>query len=338
MLAAAEREAEAILGEAQERQTQLVVEHELTGQAELASEDIIDNARAEEREIRMGAEDYADEILGTFEVNLSRFIAAVRRGRERLQGPDEAAGSRVTRTRSAQSTSSLARGRPGWAWLTTTVGSWRLSLRGAAASAGPQAGGAGVAPRHQADARTAGVARSALTSAAGSRLPSDAGLSRRKGMMPALFDCLDLARTLAVALGILWFVAYAYVRLFSNFGLVRWPGVAARSGPRVRAALGTELPARRRDGGMVMFARLARRVGRTPRTARCGEQLAPLEGGGPARSGRRRAGAGCRRFLVLVLVVRQVGRQPLDQGRNMRRLGDLVACAPKAFGHLNAPD
>ncbi len=89
MLAAAGREAERILGEAHERQTQLVVEHELTAQAELAREEIIDDARAEEREIRLGAEDYADEILDTFEANLSKFIAAVQRGRERLRGADE---------------------------------------------------------------------------------------------------------------------------------------------------------------------------------------------------------------------------------------------------------
>ena len=85
MLAAAEREAERIFGEARERQTQLVVEHPLSRQAELATEDIIDDARAEEREIRLAAEDYADEILSTFEANLSKFIAAVQRGRERLQ-------------------------------------------------------------------------------------------------------------------------------------------------------------------------------------------------------------------------------------------------------------
>jgi vacuolar-type H+-ATPase subunit H len=91
MLASAEREAERILGEARERQTQLVVEHHLAGEAELASEDIIDHARAEEREIRLGAEDYADEILSTFEINLSKFIAAIQRGRERLQGADEPA-------------------------------------------------------------------------------------------------------------------------------------------------------------------------------------------------------------------------------------------------------
>ena len=97
MLAAAEREAERILGEARERQTQLVVEHQLSRQAELAGEDIIDDARAEEREIRLGAEDYADEILGTLEVNMSKLIAAIQRGREHLRGPDEPAAARVSR-------------------------------------------------------------------------------------------------------------------------------------------------------------------------------------------------------------------------------------------------
>ena len=93
LLAAAEREAERILSEAHERQTQLVVEHDLMRQAELASEDIIDDARAEEREIRLGAEDYADEILSTLERNLSKFIASIQRGRERLQRPDEPAAA-----------------------------------------------------------------------------------------------------------------------------------------------------------------------------------------------------------------------------------------------------
>ena len=106
VLAAAQREAERILGEAQEHQTQLVGEHELTAQAELACEEIIDDARAEEREIRLGAEDYADEILGTFEANLSKFIAAIQRGRERLQGGGRPGRSRVIRRRS-----SLARAR-----------------------------------------------------------------------------------------------------------------------------------------------------------------------------------------------------------------------------------
>src|ERR671926_84175 len=84
MLAEAKREAERIVKEARERQAQLVGEEEVTKQAERAAEDIVEDARAREREIRLGAEDYADEILNTLEVNLSKFIAAVQRGRERL--------------------------------------------------------------------------------------------------------------------------------------------------------------------------------------------------------------------------------------------------------------
>jgi cell division septum initiation protein DivIVA len=91
MLAEAKREAERIIKEARERQTQLISDQEVTKQAERAAEDIIEDARAREREIRLGAEDYADEILNTLEVNLSKFIAAVQRGRERLQGKDEPA-------------------------------------------------------------------------------------------------------------------------------------------------------------------------------------------------------------------------------------------------------
>jgi hypothetical protein len=90
-LRAAKREAERIVEEAGERQTHLVSKHEVARQAELAAEEIIDGARAREREIRVGAEDYADEILNTLEVNLSKLIAAIQRGRERLQCPDEPA-------------------------------------------------------------------------------------------------------------------------------------------------------------------------------------------------------------------------------------------------------
>jgi hypothetical protein len=46
----------------------------------------MEDAREREREIRLGAEDYADEVLGNLELNLDKFLAAVRRGRERLQG------------------------------------------------------------------------------------------------------------------------------------------------------------------------------------------------------------------------------------------------------------
>jgi cell division septum initiation protein DivIVA len=91
MLAEAKREAERIVQEARDRQEKLISQEEITKQAERAAEDIIEDARAREREIRLGAEDYADEILNTLEVNLTKFIGAVQRGRDRLAGKDEPA-------------------------------------------------------------------------------------------------------------------------------------------------------------------------------------------------------------------------------------------------------
>ena len=86
MLAEAKKEAERIIKDARERQERLVGEEEVTKQAERAAEDIVEDARAREREIRLGAEDYADEMLANLEVNLGKLLTAVQRGRDRLQG------------------------------------------------------------------------------------------------------------------------------------------------------------------------------------------------------------------------------------------------------------
>ena len=89
MLAEAKRESERILSEAREKQDQLIAEQEVTREAERAAEDIVEDARAREREIRLGAEDYADDVLHSLEENLSKFISAVQRGRDRLAGRDD---------------------------------------------------------------------------------------------------------------------------------------------------------------------------------------------------------------------------------------------------------
>lgn len=89
MLAEAKREAERIVKEAREQQARLISEEEVYKQAERGAEEIIEDARDTERQIRLGAEDYADEILSTLEVNLQKFLAAVQRGRDRLAGRDE---------------------------------------------------------------------------------------------------------------------------------------------------------------------------------------------------------------------------------------------------------
>jgi cell division septum initiation protein DivIVA len=91
ILAEAEREADRIAEQAREHQAEIVSGHELIRRAERAAEEIIEGAHAREREIRLGVEDYADEILDTLERNLGKFTAAIQRGRQRLRGSDQRA-------------------------------------------------------------------------------------------------------------------------------------------------------------------------------------------------------------------------------------------------------
>lgn len=89
MLAEAKRESERILAEAREKAAYEASQQEVVKLAEREAAEILEEARMREREVRLGAEDYADEVLGTLEVNLGKFLQAVQRGRERLQGKDE---------------------------------------------------------------------------------------------------------------------------------------------------------------------------------------------------------------------------------------------------------
>ncbi|PKQ38652.1 MAG: ATPase [Actinobacteria bacterium] len=86
MLEEAEKEANRILEEARDRAQAIASDQEIVKLAEQQAADILDNARAREREIRLGAEDYADEMLANLEVNLGKLLTAVQRGRDRLQG------------------------------------------------------------------------------------------------------------------------------------------------------------------------------------------------------------------------------------------------------------
>lgn len=86
MLEEAEKEANRILEEAKSRAEAIASEQEIVRLAEQQRADILDDARAREREIRLGAEDYADEMLANLEVNLGKLLTAVQRGRDRLQG------------------------------------------------------------------------------------------------------------------------------------------------------------------------------------------------------------------------------------------------------------
>jgi F0F1-type ATP synthase membrane subunit b/b' len=86
MVEEAEKEANRILEEARDRAQALAADQEIVKLAESQAAEILDNARAREREIRLGAEDYADEMLANLEVNLGKLLTAVQRGRDRLQG------------------------------------------------------------------------------------------------------------------------------------------------------------------------------------------------------------------------------------------------------------
>jgi len=86
MLEEAEKEANRILEEARDRAQSIASEQEIVRLAEQQAAEIMDDARAREREIRLGAEDYADEMLANLEVNLGKLLTAVQRGRDRLQG------------------------------------------------------------------------------------------------------------------------------------------------------------------------------------------------------------------------------------------------------------
>jgi vacuolar-type H+-ATPase subunit H len=82
----AEKEAQRIIAEAREKAQKLASEDEIVKEAQRQAQEIIDSAKAKEREIRMAAEDYADELFANLEANLSKLLAAVQRGRDRLQG------------------------------------------------------------------------------------------------------------------------------------------------------------------------------------------------------------------------------------------------------------
>ncbi len=86
MLDEAEKEANRILEEARDKANAMAAETEIVKLSEQQAAEILDAARTREREIRLGAEDYADEMLANLEVNLGKLLTAVQRGRDRLQG------------------------------------------------------------------------------------------------------------------------------------------------------------------------------------------------------------------------------------------------------------
>src|SRR6266545_4677614 len=66
------------------KQARWIVKERQERLAERQAQDILEDARRQARETRLEMEDWADSILSTLEVNLEKFLGAVKRGRERL--------------------------------------------------------------------------------------------------------------------------------------------------------------------------------------------------------------------------------------------------------------
>ena len=84
MIEAAELDANRILQDAERQAEQMASESEIRRIAEQQAQEIHDEAVAREREMRVGAEDYADQIFANLETNLDNLLKNVNRCRQRL--------------------------------------------------------------------------------------------------------------------------------------------------------------------------------------------------------------------------------------------------------------
>ena len=77
MIEAAEIDANRILEDAERQAEHLAGEEEVVRLAEQRAQEVIDDAMAREREMRVGAEDYADQIFANLETNLDNLLKNV---------------------------------------------------------------------------------------------------------------------------------------------------------------------------------------------------------------------------------------------------------------------
>ncbi len=84
-LAEATREADRLVAEAREQASRASAQTEIVRLAEREADAMIADARRRANSLLSEVEDWADGLLAVLEVNLDNFLAAIRRGRERLQ-------------------------------------------------------------------------------------------------------------------------------------------------------------------------------------------------------------------------------------------------------------
>ncbi len=85
ILLEAQKEANNILKDAENKIASLVDEHEITKQAYEQANEIVANAQKNAREMRLGAREYADGVLSKVEEILNDTAAVIRTNREELK-------------------------------------------------------------------------------------------------------------------------------------------------------------------------------------------------------------------------------------------------------------
>lgn len=84
MIEAAEIDANRILEDAERQADMIASQQEIVRIAQQKANEIMDDAMAREREMRLGADDYADQIFANLETNLDNLLKNVMRCRQRL--------------------------------------------------------------------------------------------------------------------------------------------------------------------------------------------------------------------------------------------------------------
>ncbi|WZL74801.1 ATPase [Clostridiaceae bacterium 35-E11] len=86
ILIEAQQEADSIMQDAKIHIEEMVEKDEITKKAQKRSEEIISQAQINAKEIRLGARQYADELLADIEKNLEGLAKTIRDNRKELKG------------------------------------------------------------------------------------------------------------------------------------------------------------------------------------------------------------------------------------------------------------
>jgi len=83
----AKRQAEQILAQAKDELTRMTGENELVKQARQQASQMLEQAKALSREIKVGAYEYADDLLNTSEQTVEKLLAKIKDARTELRTP-----------------------------------------------------------------------------------------------------------------------------------------------------------------------------------------------------------------------------------------------------------